>query len=120
MLTTAFFILAAAVLLGTGLAVLHARGQGVVPWAAGALHGVLGLIGLGMLLLALRGPPRGLGQGTASFGAIGAVLFALAALAGLAIFARYRLRHRRAGTLIGIHASLAVSGFIILAAYVLA
>ena len=73
-----------------------------------------------MLTLALRGPPRGLEQGTGAFGIIAAVLIALAALAGLALLAA-RLRKRRlSGTLIGIHATLAVGGFVILLAYVLA
>jgi len=123
MLTAAFLILAIAVLIGTVLAILHARGETAqaVPWALGALHGLIGIGGLGLLLLALRGPPRGLDQGTASFGMIGAVLIALAATVGLAIFRAFRMkRGHRAGTLIGIHATVAVSGFVILAAYVFA
>jgi hypothetical protein len=120
MLTAAFAVLAAAVLLGTGLAILHARGKSTVPAPLGIAHGLLGLGGLAFLLLALRGPARGLDQGTASFGIVGAILIACAAAVGLAIFTAYRLRHRRAGTLIGIHATLAVVGFVILAAYVLA
>ena len=120
MLTVAFLILAAVVLMGTALAILHAHGQGSVPWPFGVVHGLAGFGGFGCLVLALQGPPRGLAQGTASFGMIGAVLIALAALAGLAIFAAFRMKRRRAGTLIGIHATLAVCGFVILAAYVFA
>lgn len=121
MLIAAFIVLAAAVLLGSGLAVAHLRSEAAaaVPAWLGALHALLGLGGLGLLALALRGPPRGLTQGTASFGMISAALIALAALFGGGILAR-RLRASRAGALLGIHATLAVSGFVMLAAYVFA
>jgi hypothetical protein len=121
MLTAAFLILAAAVLLGSGLAVLHLRraAADAVPWPFAALHALLGLGGLGLLVPALRGPPRGLAQGTASFGMIAAVLIGLAALAAGGMLVR-RLRGRRPGGLLGVHATLAVSGFVILAAYVFA
>ena len=121
MLNAAFIVLGIAVLLGCVLAVLHLR-MGAVPppWPFGALHGFVAVAGLAMLALALRGPPRGLEQGTGAFGIIAAVLIALAALAGAALLAA-RLRKRRLpGTLIGIHATLAVGGFVILLAYVLA
>jgi hypothetical protein len=121
MLNAAFIVLGIAVLLGCVLAVLHLRtGAAPPPWPFGALHGLIAVAGLGLLTLALRGPPRGLEQGTGAFGIIAAVLIALAALAGLALLAA-RLRKRRlSGTLIGIHATLAVGGFVILLAYVLA
>jgi len=136
MLIVAFIILGCAVALGSALAVLHLRTPTdatslpasrpvarplawPVPWPLGALHGLLGIGGLICLLLALRGPARGLAQGTASFGAIAATLFALAALAGGGILVRHLRRKRRAGALIGIHATLAVGGFVILAAYLL-
>ena len=124
MLIGAFMIVGSAVLLGSALAILHLRAQpGAVSWPVawplGALHGLLGIGGLLCLVLALRGPPRGIAQGTASFGAIAATLFALAALAGGAILATHLRRRRRAGALIGVHAAFAVSGFVILAAYLL-
>jgi hypothetical protein len=130
-LIAAFIILSFAVLLGSTFAVLHLRAQTgaaaswpVVPWPVAALHAFLGIGGLVCLVLALRGPPmgpeRGLAQGTASFGMIAATLFALAALAGGGILATHLRKRRRAGTLIGLHAALAVSGFVILAAYLLA
>ena len=120
MLYTAFTVLGIAVLLGSVLAVLHLReGATPPPWPLGALHGLIALAGLGLLGIALRGPPRGLDQGTGSFGAIAAALIALAALVGLAQLAA-RLRKRRlSGMLIGIHATLAIGGFVILLAYVL-
>lgn len=119
MLTNSFIALTCAVLLGLLLALLHVRGASrVVPWPLGVLHGLLGLSGLGLLIVALQGPPHGLEQGTGSFGSIGAVLVGAAALAGGAIFVRYRLAHRSVSALIGIHATLAIGGFVILAVYV--
>jgi hypothetical protein len=122
MLIAAFVTLGVAVLLGATLAVLYLRAATVpaAPWPLAALHGLLGIGGLCCLVLALRGPPRGVDLGVASFGAIGAALMALAALAGLGVMLTHRLKRRRAGTLLGLHASLAISGFVILAAYLLA
>jgi len=132
MLIAAFLILGCAVLLGSALAVLYLLASTATPasapvswrvswpvsWPVAALHGLVGIGGLICLALALRGPPRGIAEGTASFGAIAATLFALAALAGGGLLAM-RLRKRRPGALIGVHAALAVSGFVILAAYLL-
>ena len=117
MLIAAFVILGFAVLLGAILSVLHLR-SAIPPWVFGGLHGLLGLGGLGCLLAALAGPSRGLGTGTAGFGEISAGLIAGAALLGGGILVQ-RLRKRRLpGALIGIHATLAVSGFVVLAAYI--
>jgi len=120
MLNLAFVALALGVLLGAALAVLHLReGAAPPPWPFGALHGTIGVAGLAILALALRAPPRGVAQGVGSFGIIAAVLLALAALLGLALIAA-RLRGRRlAGALIGAHATLAISGFVVLMVYVL-
>jgi len=115
-LIASFVILGCAALLGSILAILHLRSARPV-WAFGGLHGLLGLSGLGCLSATLGGPPRGLGFGTATFGMISAGLIALAALVGGGILMQ-RLRKRRLeGGLIGIHATLAVSGFVVLAAY---
>jgi hypothetical protein len=122
MLIAAFIVLAAAALLGSALATLHLRTQNaaVVPWPLGLLHGLLGVGGLTCLGLALRGPPRGVDQGTASFGVMSAALIALAVVIAGGIVARRVLGGRRAGALIAVHATLAVSGFVVLAAYVFA
>lgn len=119
MLTTAFLLLGFALLLGSVLAVLYLR-AGTAPVALAAVHGLIGVGGFFWLLLALRGPPRGLETGTSAFGAIAAALIAFAALAGGGILAAHRFKPRLAGTLIGLHATLAVSGVVILAAYLLA
>lgn len=122
MLTIAFGIFTIAVLLGAALAVLHLRTNRMVapPWPLGALHGILALTGLACLALALRGPPRGVEQGTASFGIIAAVLFVLAALFGARLLAARIFRKPIGGGTIAIHATLAVTGFVILAAYMFA
>jgi hypothetical protein len=122
MLVAAFVILAVAVLLGSVLAGLHLQteGRATAPWRLAALHGLLAISGLGCLALALRGPPRGLAQGTASFGTIAATLITMAALVGGGLLAAHVFKRRIAGIIIGVHATLAVSGFVILAAYVFA
>jgi len=121
MLLLSFVLLLIAASLGIALAVLHLRvgnrrAPGTLP---GALHGLLGVVGLAALLLALHGPARGEAMGVGAFGRISAVLLAIAVLAGLAVLLA-RLRYRRApGLVIGIHATIAVSGVVILAAYTL-
>jgi hypothetical protein len=120
MLTAAFVLFTIAVALGATLAVLHLRTNRTAapPWPLGALHGSLALVGLACLALALRGPPRGVQLGTASFGIIAAVLFVLAALLGARLLTARIFGKRIGGGTIAIHATLAVSGFVILAAYV--
>ncbi len=96
-----------------------APGRTAPGWPLRALHAGLGAAGLAALLLALRGPPRGEAMGVASFGRIAAWLLALALLMGLVLLSA-RMRHRRLTSgPIGIHATLAISGAAILAAYTL-
>jgi hypothetical protein len=59
-----------------------------------------------------------LDQGMGSFGLIATVLLAVAALAGM--LAARVLKKWISGTMIGIHATIAVSGFVVLAAYMFA
>lgn len=120
MLATAFVLLGIAVVLGSVVAVLYLSREGrTIPCYPGALHGLLALVGLGCLVLALHGPPRGLHSGSASFGMISAVLLGFAALAGGGLL-MMRLRKRPpASLLLGVHATLAVCGFVILGVYVL-
>ena len=119
MLTAAFVILGIAVLLGCLLAVLYLRTEGAAaPWPLAALHGLVAVGGLFCLALALCGPLRGVEQGTASFGIIAVTLIGSAALIGVGSLVAHLLKRRLSGILIGIHATLAVGGFVILAAYV--
>jgi hypothetical protein len=122
MLIAAFIILGIAVSIGSGLAIQHLRTEGAKPppWPLALLHGLFAIVGLGCLVLALRGPPRGLDQGTGSFGIIAAALIVMAALVGGWMLATRIVKRRPARILIGIHAMLAVGGFVILAAYVFA
>jgi hypothetical protein len=117
MLLLAFAILSATVAAGIALALLHLRGS-PPHWLAGALHGVAGAAGLAALLLALRGPPRGVLTGVASFGTVAATLAAIALVAGLAIAALARRSHRAVGLLIAAHATLAITAYVLLVAYV--
>jgi hypothetical protein len=119
MLIAAFTSLGAAVLLGAALAVLNLRSEpgAPAPWPLAALHGLLGIAGFSCLVLALGGPPRGVDKGVASFGVISAALFTLALLTAGGILVSHRIKGRRAEALIGVHATFAVSGFVVLAAY---
>jgi hypothetical protein len=122
MLTGALILLLLAALAGSWLAILHFAGRTPerTPWPVAALHAVLALGGFALLLIALIGPPRPAGGGTQGFGAAAALLFGLAALFGGGIFLRFRYRRTSAAGLVGVHATLAVFGIAILAAYVLA
>ena len=85
----------------------------------GLLHGLIGAAALVALVLTLSGPPRGVAMGVGSFGRIAAWLLAAAPLVGLGI-AAVRLRTRQVPTfVIGVHATIAISGIVILAAYTL-
>src|ERR1039457_12781 len=100
MLTTTFVILGIAVLLGSLLAVLYLRTEGAAaPWPLAALHGLVAIGGLFCLALALRGPLRGVEQGTASFGIIAVTLIGSAALIGVGSLVTHLLRseERRVG-----------------------
>jgi hypothetical protein len=121
MLHAAFTILGIAVLLGAVLFVMHLRNTGAAdatPWLA-AVHGTIGVGGLVCLLFALSNPLLRPDQGTAGFGTISGVLLALAALFGAGIFVIRLASKGRVSALIAIHATIAISGFVILAAYVL-
>ncbi|MFZ3361651.1 MAG: hypothetical protein WCA56_03770 [Xanthobacteraceae bacterium] len=121
-LIATFIILGSAVLLGSVLFVIHLRGETAraAPWPIPALHGLLGITGLACLIVVLRNPPIRTDLGTTSFGATAALLFAIAALAGGTILAQRLRKKGRPGALIGVHATLAVTAFVILAAYVFA
>jgi|KBSMisStaDraftv2_1062788.scaffolds.fasta_scaffold419869_2 hypothetical protein len=117
MLALSFCLLLIAGAFGGVLAARHLRTERPPPaWPLGVVHGLIGIGGLLALLLALRGPSRGEAMGVVAFGGVAAWLLAFALLAGLAVLvARQRWR-----LLIGVHATAAISGIVILAAYVLA
>lgn len=116
MLLASTIMAAIAILLGLTLAGMFAHGT-AYPALLGWLHGALGVAGLLLLLLALRGPPRGVAIGAGKFGVIGAWLLAGALLFGL-LMLRDRLRRRALpGLAVGIHATLAIAGFVMLVVY---
>lgn len=79
---------------------------------AGIAHGVVGAVGLLVLVLALRGPPRGVSAGVGSFGMEAAVLFAGAVLTGIII-----VLLRRRAIVMAIHAGIAITGYVLLLAW---
>ena len=120
MLLVSFALLLIAAASGSVLAMLGFRPEVPPPVQIyGVLHGCLGAGGFATLLMALRGPPRGVAMGVGSFGAIAAVLLGVALLAGLIMLAiRLRAQHV-SGLIIGIHATIAISGIVVLATYTL-
>lgn len=118
MLDLATVVLADAAVMGAAAAILVLRAGGEAgPVAVAVGHGMLALGGYALLLIALEGPRRGESTGTSSFGAIAAVTLGLAVLAGLALLRQRIARRRISGVLMGVHATLAVTGLVILAAY---
>ncbi|HEV2301150.1 MAG TPA: hypothetical protein VGR91_06215 [Stellaceae bacterium] len=120
MIRFAFGILCAAVLTGSALAILYARGA--QPWpphrAAAPIHGMLGAAGLVALVLALvRGLPRS-HMGTGGFAPLATGLVAAAFCLGLVLALTSWHRGRPAGALVGAHASLAIAGFVVLSVLV--
>ena len=120
MLLLAFALLLTTALFGGVLAALHLQTERRPPGPMyGALHGLIGIAGFFALLLALRGPPRGESMGVGGFGRVAAALLAIALILAIPIIL-VRLRNRRIpGLVIGAHATIAVSGVVILAAYTL-
>ena len=107
---------------GAVLAVLQLRagGRPPVPWPAGAAHGLLGAAGVALLVVALQRPGPPAPPGIGGFRLAAAVVLGLALLAGLTILG-VRLRRGQFGTgVVGVHATLAITGLAILAARLLA
>lgn len=121
MLTDAVLAFAIVVLLGAALAIQIMRHETHAPsrvlvW----LHGIAAVLSYGVLIVALRGPARGAATGTQSFGLVAAILLLLAAVIGLVSLGLHLRRRRMPGIAIGVHASVAVFGYVMLAVYLLA
>ncbi len=118
MLIFSAILLAIAALFGLGLLGLYQRMRPVRwVWLPGVAHGLAGLAGFALLLLSLGGPPRGERMGAGSFGLIAAWLFAGALVAAPLVFAARLRRSRLTSLAVGLHATLAIAGVTILAAY---
>jgi hypothetical protein len=115
----AAYLLGVTVLLGAALVFMALRRPGPPPRALAVLHGLSALLGYLLLLWALQGPARGTATGTQYFGVAAAVLLLLAALLGIASITLHLRRRRLPGLWLGLHASTAVAGYVILAVYVL-
>jgi hypothetical protein len=119
-LTLSFVILAVAAAVGALLAIPFLRGGEArrAHWAVTLGHGVVGAAGVGVLIVGLvRGIPTS-GMGTAGFGTGAAVLLALALALGILIALSTFGRRRPGATLVGVHASLAIAGLVVLWAFV--
>jgi hypothetical protein len=121
MLTWSLIVLAATAVGGLSLFALYdwVKPHGVV-WLPGAAHGALGIVGFLMLLAGLAGPTRGASMGAGQFGLIGAAMIGLGLLLGATLFFCRVRRKAPPGVVLGIHATLAVGGLVMLAAYVAA
>jgi hypothetical protein len=120
MLSLAVLSFTIVMLLGAALAIQVMRRpvqppSRVLVW----LHGLAALLSYGALLVALVGPPRGAATGTQSFGLSAAILLLVAAAVGLLSLLLHYRRKRMPGIAIGVHASVAIFGYVILAVYLL-
>lgn len=121
MITAAVLVLACALAAGLALAARAMREDPArarrIP-LAGAAHGLVGLIGLGLLVISLEGPPRGEATGTGGFGLAAASLIGVGALFGLMLPSLSRNGVRGVTVVMAIHGALAITGFTLLLAWV--
>jgi len=111
-------LLGIAMLFGFLLAALHLRGSDKAPpFLARLAHGVLGAAGLAALLLTMNQPAQGQNKGVGTFRLDAAVLLGAALLLGLGILLTFRIAPKSAGAVIALHATIAMFGLAILAAY---
>jgi hypothetical protein len=121
MLSLAILSFTITVLLGGVLAIQILRRPAHRPARALVwLHGIAALLSYGLLLVALMGPPRGAATGTQYFGLTAAILLLFAAVLGVFSLVLHYRHRRMPGIAIGIHASVAIFGYVILAVYLLA
>jgi hypothetical protein len=119
MLTLAVEILGAGGVIGMTLAVIALMAPAKPPARIlASLHGLLVIAGYAVLIDALMTePPRGAMTGTQSFGLVAAVALGIAITLGIASLVLHRRRRRMPGVAIGIHASVAVAGYVMLFVY---
>jgi hypothetical protein len=119
MLIAALAAMLAAICLGLWLSAMYLIREEppkTIP-VTGMLHGAAGLAAVALLLLALRGPPRGVHTGAGGFGWTAFGLMAAALAGGLTILT-FHLRRKGAPTLlIAMHAMLGIAGGVMLSAW---
>ena len=86
----------------------------------GWLHGGLGAAGFVLLLAGLGGPARGVAEGAGSFGYVAAGFLAGAVLLGSLVFVAGLRRRAPSMLTLGVHATFAVAGVVMLLAYLAA
>jgi hypothetical protein len=118
MLRVSLILLGIAMLFGFVLAALNLRpSDKPPPLLARVSHGVLGAAGLGALLLTMGTPAGGASGASATFRLDAAVLLIATLLLGLGILVSFRIAPKSAGAVIALHATIAMFGLAILAAY---
>jgi len=120
MISLAFWLVTAAVIIGVAMAVHYFSRERLlaIRWVP-TLHGALAALGLVALIIALvggsaSGPDR---YGTDSFAPAAAGLAVLAVIAGLTVTLRGH-GGRKVSTLIGVHATFAVIAYVLLLGFV--
>jgi len=105
-------------LFGFVLAALNLRtSDRAPPFLVRLAHGVLGGTGLAALLLTMGEPAHGANHGVGTFRIDAMVLLGTALLMGLGILVTFRVAPKSAGAMIALHATIAMFGLAILAAY---
>jgi hypothetical protein len=119
MLIAAVSILGIVVLIGLVLGSLYILYESPPTrvMTIGWLHGVLGATGVIVLLLALRGPARGVAQGAGAFGWVSGAMLTATLAGGLLIVLIHMRRRAVPPLLIAMHGTLGVAGYVLLAAY---
>jgi hypothetical protein len=119
MLRLSLILLGITMLFGFALAAMNLRATDKAPplWVRLA-HGVLGAAGLVALFLTMGTPAQGADMGAGTFRLDAVVLLSAALLLGLGILVTFRVAPKSAGAVIALHATIAMFGLAILAAYV--
>ncbi len=106
-------------LFGFVLAAMNLRASDKAPpLLVRIAHGVLGAAGFAALLLTMGTQVQGANNGAGMFRLDAMVLLAAALLLGLGILVTFRIAPKSAGAVIALHATVAMFGLAILAAYV--
>jgi hypothetical protein len=108
-------LLTASLLLGLYLVLLFLRRERK-PVIVG-FHILLGLGGLEMLVMLLRGTPSGTAEAAGQFGVVAAALFGIAMFTGLTGAMIARRSAMSANIVVATHSSIGVAGFVLFLAW---